>query len=106
MDDAFPAVIGGDGAGVVEAVGANVTEFQVGQRVAYGNGAMGSYAEARLFGTDHLHALPDGIEEATAAALLVKGLTSYALIKRTFPVQAGQTILIHAVAGGCGLLMC
>lgn len=102
----FPAVIGGDGAGVIEAVGADVTGFGVGQRVAYGNGAMGSYAQSRLFTTDHLLALPDGVTDETAAALLVKGYTSYALINRAYPVKSGDTILIHAVAGGCGLIMC
>ncbi len=102
----FPAIIGGDGAGVIEAVGKNVTGFEVGQRVAYGSGAMGSYSEARLFSTDHLLPVPDAVADETAAALLVKGYTSYALIHRTYPVQPGDTVLIHAVAGGCGLLMC
>ena len=103
---AFPAVIGGDGAGVIEAVGAHVTAFKEGQRVAYGNGAMGSYAQARLFTTDHLLAVPDGVSDDVAAAMLVKSYTSYALLKRAYPVKPGDTILIHAVAGGCGLIMC
>jgi len=102
----FPAIIGGDGAGVIEAVGANVTAFKVGQRVAYGNGLMGSYAQSRLFTTDHLLPLPDGIADEVAAAMLVKGFTSYALVNRVYPVKSGDTILIHAVAGGCGLIMC
>ncbi|MDH3737903.1 MAG: quinone oxidoreductase, partial [Alphaproteobacteria bacterium] len=102
----FPAVIGGDGAGVIEAVGTNVTKFSVGQRVAYGNGLMGSYSQSRLFTTEHLLPLPDGVADETAAAMLVKGFTCYALVKRAYPVKAGDTILIHAVAGGCGLIMC
>lgn len=102
----FPAIIGGDGAGVIEAVGANVEGFEVGQRVAYGNGLMGSYSQARLFTTEHLLPLPEGVADDVAAAMLVKGFTSYALVRRAFPVKAGDTILIHAVAGGCGLIMC
>ncbi len=102
----FPAIIGGDGAGVIEAVGKNITKFKIGQRVAYGNGLMGSYAQSRLFTTEHLLPLPDGIADEVAAAMLVKGFTYYVLVKRAYPVQPGDTVLIHAVAGGCGLILC
>ncbi|MBT3991465.1 MAG: quinone oxidoreductase [Rhodospirillaceae bacterium] len=104
--DKFPAIIGGDGAGVIEAIGPDVTDFSVGQRVCYGNGPMGSYAQVRLFPTSHLFALPDNIPDQAGAALLVKGFTAHYLIYKTFPVQAGQTILIHAIAGGTGIIMC
>lgn len=104
--DKFPAIIGGDGAGVIEAIGPGVTEFTVGQRVCYGNGPMGSYAQVRLFPVSHLYALPDNVSDQAGAALLVKGFTAHYLLYDSFAVQAGQTILIQAIAGGTGLIMC
>jgi NADPH2:quinone reductase len=101
----FPTVIGMEGAGVVEAVGEGVTTVKPGDRVAY-NGAMGSYAEVRLAPADRLVAIPDGIDDQTAAAMMLKGMTAEYLVRRTHPVAAGETILVHAAAGGVGLILC
>jgi len=102
----FPAVIGGDGAGVIEAVGIGVEDFRVGDRVAYGNGPMGSYTEVRNFPAENLFKLPDAVEEKTAAALLVKGFTARYLIHDCYPVGPNDTILVHSISGGTGLIMC
>ena len=104
--DEFPAVIGSDGAGVVEAVGAEVSEFKAGDRVAYGTGPMGSYAEVRNFPERFALPIPDDVEDRIAAAMVVKGLTAHNLIRTCYEVKAGETILIHAVAGGVGLIAC
>ena len=102
----LPHGIGGEGAGVVEAVGAGVTLVKPGDRVAYAGVAPGSYAEARLLEADRLVPLPDGIDERTAAAMLLKGMTVEYLIRRTFKVEAGMTVLFHAAAGGVGSIAC
>ena len=102
----LPHGIGGEGAGVVEAVGAGVTLVKPGDRVAYAGVAPGSYAEARLVPADRLVPLPDGIDERTAAAMLLKGMTVEYLIRRTFKVEAGMTVLFHAAAGGVGSIAC
>ncbi|MBT3991962.1 MAG: quinone oxidoreductase [Rhodospirillaceae bacterium] len=104
--DKFPAIIGGDGGGIIEAVGENVTNLSVGQRVAYGNGPMGSYAQARLMPAKFVVALPDDIDYQTAAAMMVKGMTAQYLVRQCYDVKAGDTILIQAVAGGVGLILC
>jgi NADPH2:quinone reductase len=101
----LPFTPGQEGAGVVEAVGDGVTEVKVGDRVAYA-GPIGAYAESRLIQADRLVALPDGISDQQAAAMMLKGMTAHYLLRRTFPVQAGQTILFHAAAGGVGLIAC
>ena len=101
----LPAVLGMEGAGVVEAVGADVTGFAEGDRVAYPMQG-GAYAEARLIPADRVVRLPEGIDDRTAAAMMLKGMTVEYLLCRTFPVQKGQTILIHAAAGGVGLIAC
>jgi NADPH2:quinone reductase len=98
-----PAVLGHEGAGVVEAIGEGVSEVQVGQRVAYA-GPLGAYAELRLIPADRLIPVPDGITDEQAAAMMLKGMTAYYLLRRTYPVQRGQTILFHAAAGGVGLI--
>ncbi len=103
---ALPAVLGLEAAGVVEAVGEGVTEVAVGQRVAYASSVPGAYAQARIIAADRLVVLPDDIEDATAAAMLLKGMTAEYLIRRTYPVHAGQTVLFHAAAGGVGLIAC
>ena len=105
-DDSFPAIIGSDGVGIVEAVGDGVKDFKTGDRVAYGTGPMGSYCEARNFPEQHAIPLPDGIDDQTAAAMMVKGLTAHNLVRTTHRVKKGETILIHAVAGGVGLIAC
>lgn len=102
----LPAVCGSEGAGVVEAVGAGVTEFAPGDRVAYASPPVGAYAEVRLYPADRCVKLPDGVSFETAAAMLLKGMTVQYLIKRTFKVQPGMTVLWHAAAGGVGLIAC
>jgi NADPH2:quinone reductase len=100
----LPSGCGTEGAGVVEAVGAGVADLKVGDRVAYAGGAPGAYAEVRLFPADRAVKIPDGISFETAAAMMLKGMTAQYLIKRTFQVQPGMTVLWHAAAGGVGLI--
>ena len=103
----LPFVPGVDAAGVVERVGDGVEDLAVGDRVAYtSNGPVGSYCEARVLPRSRLVQLPDEIDEETAAAIMVKGCTVEYLVRRTFPVKAGDTVLLHAAAGGVGLLAC
>ncbi len=101
----LPFVAGQEGAGVVEAVGDGVSEVRVGQRVAYA-GPLGAYAERRLIPADRLVVVPDGITDEQAAAMMLKGMTAHYLLRRTFRVEPGQTILFHAAAGGVGLIAC
>lgn len=99
----FPFVPGGEGAGVVLEVGEGVSNVAPGDRVAYCV-QTGSYAEERLIAADRLVAVPDSIDFKTAAAMMLKGLTAQYLLRRTFRVEPGQTILFHAAAGGVGLI--
>ena len=101
----MPFIPGSEGAGVVEAVGEGVTLVAVGDRVAYA-GSPGAYAERRLIPADRLVKLPDAIDDKTAAAMMLQGMTVQYLIRTTHRVQAGETILIHAAAGGIGLILC
>ena len=101
----FPVVLGMEGAGVVEAVGEGVTEVDVGDRVAYSM-ALGAYAERRLVPAAVLVRLPDGISDDQGAAMMLKGCTAQYLLRRTYRVEAGDTVLIHAAAGGVGLIVC
>ena len=103
---ALPTIIGMEGAGIIEETGEGVTDFQVGERVAYAGGSPGSYAEERTMAAAHLVRLPDGVDDQQGAALMLKGLTTQYLIRRCYPVRSGDTILIHAAAGGVGLLAC
>jgi NADPH2:quinone reductase len=100
----LPSGAGSEAAGVVEAVGAGVTELKAGDRVAYASAPLGAYAEVRLYPADRAVKLPDGISFDTAAAMMLKGMTAQYLIKRTFKVQPGMTVLWHAAAGGVGLI--
>jgi NADPH2:quinone reductase len=102
----LPSGLGIEAAGVVEAVGEGVTEVSVGERVAYAAGPPGAYAGARLMAADRLVPLPDAIEDEVAAAMMLKGMTVEYLIRRTFEVRPGQTVLFHAAAGGVGLIAC
>ena len=102
---ALPSGIGMEGAGVVEAVGPGVTELKTGDRVGYAS-PIGSYSEVRLAPADRLVRLPDAIAFETAAGMMLKGMTVQYLIKRTFKVQPGMTVLFHAAAGGVGLIAC
>lgn len=101
----FPATLGMEAAGVVEAVGKDVTVVKPGDRVAYAMVA-GAYAESRLIQADKLVKLPDDIDDRTAAAIMLKGLTAQYLLFRTYPVKAGETILVYAAAGGVGSMLC
>jgi NADPH2:quinone reductase len=91
---------------VVDAVGEGVSEVAVGERVAYAGAPIGAYAESRLYQADRLVKLPDGIDDRQAAAMMLKGMTAQYLLRSTFPVRPGQTILFHAAAGGVGLIAC
>ena len=102
----LPSGLGSEGAGVVEAVGPGVTELKAGDRVAYASAPVGAYAEARLYPADRAVRIPEGISFETAAAMMLKGMTAQYLIKRTFKVQPGMTVLWHAAAGGVGLIAC
>ena len=100
----LPSGIGLEAAGVVEKVGPGVTDLKPGDRVAYASGPLGSYAEARLYPADRAVKLPEGISDRLGAAMMLQGMTVEYLIRRTFPVKAGQTVLLHAAAGGIGLI--
>jgi NADPH:quinone reductase len=100
----LPSGLGAEAAGVVEAVGDGVHHLAVGDRVAYAGGPLGAYAESRVMPAAPLLKLPDAIVFETAAAMLLKGLTAQYLLRQTFVVQPGQTILLHAAAGGVGLI--
>jgi NADPH:quinone reductase len=102
----LPATIGMEAAGTVTAVGDGVTTVAVGDRVAYASAPIGAYATERVIGADRLVRLPDGIDFNTAAAMMLQGMTAQYLLRRTHRVQAGETILVHAAAGGVGLILC
>ena len=102
----LPLTLGTEAAGVIEAVGLGVEGFAVGQRVAYAGGQMGSYAEERIMNAGVLVPMPDGIEDQTAAAMMLKGMTAHMLLVKCYPVSAGDTILVHAAAGGVGTILC
>ncbi len=101
----LPFVPGIEGAGVVEKLGEGATEVAVGDRVAYA-GILGGYCDVRNIAADRLVPIPDGVSDETAAAAMLQGLTARALLKEVYPVKAGETILVHAAAGGTGLLVC
>jgi len=100
----LPFTPGSEAAGVVEAVGPGVTDLRPGMRVAYGSAPLGSYAEARLVPADRAVPIPDGVDDRTAAAMMLKGMTAWYLLQRTVQVKKGDTILLHAAAGGVGLI--
>ena len=101
-----PVVIGFEGVGIVEGVGDGVTDFATGDRVAYGIPPLGSYAEARNYPADKLLHLPANLDDRQVAALLMKGMTAHYLLYRTYAVKPGDVILVHAAAGGMGLILC
>jgi NADPH2:quinone reductase len=101
----MPLVIGQEGAGTVVEVGANVTQVKPGDRIAYA-GAIGGYASSRVIAADRLVKLPDGIDFKTAAAMMLQGMTAQYLLRRTYAVKPGDTIVAHAAAGGVGLILC
>lgn len=103
----LPAGMGVEAAGVIEAVGPDVTDFREGDRVTYTGSPLGAYSTERIMPADHLIALPDGIEFDTAAAMTMRGLTTSYLLRRISPtLKAGDTVLLHAAAGGVGLIFC
>ena len=101
----MPLVIGQEGAGTVISVGPNVTQVAPGDRVAYA-GAIGGYASERTIAADRLVKLPDGIDFTIAAAMMLQGMTAQYLARRTYQVKAGDIVVVHAAAGGVGLIMC
>ncbi len=103
---ALPSGMGNEGAGVVEAIGAGVTQVKVGDRVAYSGGAPGAYSESRVMPSERLVVLPDPISFETGAAMMLKGMTAQYLLRQTYKVRSGETVLLHAAAGGVGLIAC
>lgn len=102
----LPSGLGLEGAGVVEAVGEGVSEVSVGDRVAYVGGPLGAYATARNIPAARLVPLPETIGDSQAAGMMLRGMTAEYLLHRTYPVRPGDTILVHAAAGGVGLMLC
>jgi NADPH2:quinone reductase len=101
-----PFALGMEAAGVVEAVGPDTASFKVGDRVAYASGPLGSYAEARLMPASRVVPLPPNIDDETAAGMMLKGMTAEYLLHRTYAVKRGDTVLVHAAAGGVGRILC
>src|SRR5688572_19733216 len=101
----FPAVIGSEGAGVVEAIGEGVTRFKVGDRAGHAPGPLGAYAEMQVVPEGRAVRLPDGIDSRTAAAVLLKGMTAEFLLRRCYRLEAGQACLVWAAAGGVGSIL-
>ena len=102
----YPSGIGMEGAGTVEAAGSGVTDLKPGDRVAYASAPLGAYAEARLMPADKVVRVPDSISDRDAAAMMLQGMTVEYLIRRTYPVKQGDAVVIHAAAGGIGLIFC
>src|SRR3954454_19129047 len=102
----LPSGLGSEAAGVVEEVGPGVSDLKPGDRVAYAGGPLGAYSEIRLMSAERLVPLPDGITDQQGAAMMLKGMTAWYLLRRTHQVKQGETILIHAAAGGGGLIVC
>ena len=102
----LPNGIGSDAVGVVEAVGAGVTDVRVGDRVGYLIGPQGAYADVRIMPADVLIPLPDGVSDRTASTLMMKGMTAQYLFRQVYPLKGGETILYYAAAGGVGLIAC
>jgi NADPH2:quinone reductase len=102
----LPFTPGLEGAGVVDALGPDVKDLSEGDRVAYASPPIGAYAEARIMKADRVVRLPDSVTDEQAAAMMLKGMTAQYLLRRTFRVEPGQTILFHAAAGGVGLIAC
>lgn len=101
----FPAVLGLEGAGIVEAIGEGVTRFVAGDRVAYGNGPLGGYSEFHVAPAGRAVKVPPRIDSRTAAAAMLKGMTAEFLLRRCYTVKKGETVLIHAAAGGVGMIL-
>jgi|TARA_B100000315_G_scaffold245042_1_gene270440 NADPH2:quinone reductase len=102
----LPATLGMEAAGNIDALGDGVTEFSIGDRVAYAAAPPGAYTDLRIIPADRVVPLPDSISAQTAAAMMLQGMTAEYLIRRTYRVQSGDTVLFHAAAGGVGLIAC
>lgn len=102
----LPSGLGLEAAGTVEALGEGVTSLKIGDRIGYCTGPIGAYAEANNLSAGRAVKLPDGVSDEVAAAAMLKGMTAAYLLKRTYPVQRGQTIVFHSAAGGVGLIAC
>ena len=102
----FPFTPGFEGSGIVEAVGSSVTEFKPGDQVAYAGGPLGAYATHRTIPAERVVKKPESIDFNTAAAMMLKGMTAQYLLRQTYHVKKGETILFHAAAGGVGLIAC
>ena len=101
-----PVVIGFEGVGIVEGLGEGVSNFKIGDRVAYGIPPLGSYSEIRNYPAEKLLHMPEKLDDKKVAALLMKGMTAHYLLHRTYSVKPGDTILVHAAAGATGLIIC
>ena len=102
----LPLTLGMEGAGVVEALGRGVTDLKIGDRVAYATTPLGAYSQERLIPADRVVKIPPGISDQTAAAMMLQGMTVRYLLRETYRVKKGDTILVHAAAGGVGLILC
>ena len=102
----LPSGIGGEGSGIIKEVGSKVKYFSVGDSIAYAGAPLGSYSSERNYPTKNLVKIPDGVNFDVAATLMTKGLTTYYLLHKTYPVSANETILFHAAAGGVGQIFC
>ena len=102
----LPSGIGGEGAGIIKDLGSQVKNFTVGDRVCYSGGSLGSYSSERNYSTKNLVKIPKEIDFEIAATLMTKGLTTYYLLHKTYPVSSNETILFHAAAGGVGQIFC
>ena len=98
----LPSGIGAEGAGIIKKIGSKVKDFSIGDRVAYAGTPLGAYSSERNYPTKNLVKIPDGIDFNTAATLMIKGLTTFYLLHKTYPVSSNETILFHAAAGGVG----
>ena len=102
----LPSGIGGEGSGIIKKVGSKIKDFSVGDSIAYAGVPLGSYSSERIYPTKNLVKIPDGVNFDIAATLMTKGLTTYYLLHKTYPVTANETILFHAAAGGVGQIFC
>ena len=102
----YPSGLGMEASGIIKEVGSDVTNFSVGDKVAYASVPLGAYSTHRIFKTNSLVKVPDEIDLTLAATLMTKGLTTFYLLYKTYPVSSGQTILFHAAAGGVGQVFC
>ena len=102
----LPSGIGAEGAGIIKEIGSKVKDFSVGDKVAYASMPVGSYSTHRIFPTKKLVKVPDGIELENVVTLMTRGITTFYLLHKTYPVKSGETILFHAAAGGVGQILC